>query len=92
MTLEIFLGKNMAKKRSKKDRIRASLHRSAKITPISTAWLKTESKPTKGKDDKNYLEEIFAYSPTLIVGDLKKTFFVVLFILVVLLTISLLYT
>lgn len=82
MILEIFLSKlNMAKHRSKKDRIRASLRR-----PTAT------SKDVPVLVQRNYLMEIFAYDPKLVIKDLKKTLLVFGFILLILLTVALLYT
>lgn len=73
----------MAKKRSKKDRIKAKAHRLISKEPEVLQ---------KEVAKSDYLQEIFAYDPKLIVKDLRKTFLVVLFILLVLLTISLIYT
>ena len=81
----------MAKKRSKKDRLRTQLHRNIKKAKTNVS-IKKEVESEKVQKEKNYLEEIFAYDPKLIIKDLKKTFLVVLFVLLVLLTISLLYT
>lgn len=69
----------MAKKRSKKDRVRAKLRH----VPVAS---------TSIVEKTDYLKEIFAYDPKLILKDLRKTFLVVLFILIVLLAIFLLYT
>ncbi len=82
MILEIFLTKFMAKHRTKEDRIRASLRR-----PVAVA--KSITAPTLQKD---YLTEIFAYDPKLIVKDLRKTLLVFAVILLILLTVALLYT
>lgn len=85
----------MAKRRNKKDRIRAK-HRVADITsPVLETKKEDEvlkKEIQKNPSKKSYLEEIFAYDPKLIIKDLKKTFLVVLFILLILLTIALIYT
>lgn len=82
----------MAKKRSKKDRIRAKL-RHAPVAKITTVEPKIQKIELEKKVEKlDYLKEIFAYDPKLILKDLRKTFLVVLFVLIVLLAIFLLYT
>ena len=82
----------MAKKRSKKDRIRAKLRHApaAKVTVAESNFQKVELKKETVKID--YLKEIFAYDPKLILKDLRKTLLIVLFVLIILLTIFLLYT
>jgi len=82
----------MAKKRSKKDRLRTEAHRLTKVKLKSSSVPKKEQKPEKTSVEENYLEKIFAYDSRLIVKDLKKTFIVVIIILLVLLAIALLYT
>lgn len=73
----------MAKNRSKKDHVRADKKRLSQIKiQIPEKVLKKEGK----------LEEIFSYNPKLIIKDLKKTFLLVVFILLILLTIALIYT
>jgi len=72
----------MAKHRSKKNRIRAEERRSSQS---STQVLE---KIVQKKEQ----EEIFSYDTKLIAKDLRKTFFLVIFILLVLLTIALIYT
>lgn len=92
MILEIFLD-NMAKKRTKKDRLQSELRRQKKVLPLKQE-IKQVSKPIEKevKQEVNYLKEIFAYDTQLIVKDLRKTFLVFIFILLVLLTVALLYT
>lgn len=92
MILEIFLD-NMAKKRTKKDRLQSELRRQKKVLPLKQE-IKQVSKPIEKevKQEVNYLKEIFAYDPQLIIKDLRKTFLVFIFILLVLLTVALLYT
>lgn len=92
MILEIFLD-NMAKKRTKKDRLQSELRRQKKVLPLKQE-IKQISKPIEKevKQEVNYLKEIFAYDPQLITKDLRKTFLVFIFILLVLLTAALLYT
>jgi hypothetical protein len=92
MILEIFLD-NMAKKRTKKDRLQSELRRQKKVLPLKQE-IKQVSKPIEKevKQEVNYLKEIFAYNPQLIIKDLRKTFLVFIFILLVLLTVALLYT
>lgn len=86
----------MAKRRSKKERIRAEKHREAKIPSVDVVEIRNVDKKVENKSIKttntDYLKEIFSYDPKLIMGDLKKTLLVVVFILLVLLTITLLYT
>lgn len=95
MILEIFLD-NMAKKRTKKDRLRSSLrHQKPVVRSQKNLVSKQEVEPViekKPEQKSNYLREIFAYDPQLIIKDLKKTFLVFIFILLVLLTVALLYT
>lgn len=74
----------MAKNRSKKDRIRAAQKR------LSQLKVQVSEKMVKPKEER--LGEIFSYDPKLIVQDLKKTFLLVIFILLILLTIALIYT
>lgn len=92
MILEIFLD-NMAKKRTKKDRLQSELRRQKKVLPLKQE-IKQVSKPIEKevKQEVNYLKEIFSYNPQLIIKDLRKTFLVFIFILLVLLTVALLYT
>ncbi len=92
MILEIFLD-NMAKKRTKKDRLQSELRRQKKVLPLKQE-IKQVSKPIEKevKQEVSYLKEIFAYDPQLIIKDLRKTFLVFIFILLVLLTVALLYT
>lgn len=92
MILEIFLD-NMAKKRTKKDRLQSDLRRQKKNIPLKQE-IKQEIKLAEKevKQEVDYLKGIFAYDPQLIVKDLKKTFLVFIFILLVLLTVALLYT
>jgi hypothetical protein len=85
----------MAKRRNKKDKINAK----RRIADAKTQVLETKKEDQKFENEtqglvskKSYLEEIFAYDPKLIVKDLKKTFLVVSFILLILLTIALIYT
>ncbi len=82
----------MAKKRSKKDRVRAKLRHAPviKAMPVESKIQKSETIRPAEKND--YLKEIFAYDPKLILKDLRKTFLVVVFVLIVLLAIFLLYT
>lgn len=86
----------MSKRRSKKDRIHAKHHfidaAASSIGDVSTVSTLLQSQQSEKDSSKNYLQEIFAYDPRLIVRDLKKTFFVTLFILVILLIITLIYT
>lgn len=84
----------MAKRRSKKDRVHAKQHRSIEMKSVADEVSKVEvsEEVKKSSLEKSYLEEIFAYDPKLIIKDLRKTFLVVLFVLLVLLTIALLYT
>ncbi len=97
MILEIFLD-NMAKKRTKKDRLRSDSRRhrtTAEVLPEKNASPKLESKKVAEVElekKSSYLRDIFSYDPQLIVKDLKKTFLVFIFILLVLLTVALLYT
>lgn len=74
----------MAKNRSKKDRIRANKKR------LSKASVQVFEKPIKQKEKSP--GELFSYDPKLIVNDLKKTFLLVVFILLILLAIALIYT
>jgi hypothetical protein len=94
----------MSKRRSKQDRIRAK-HRLIDASTLSVPGetlgktsgeikainIGPNQQPAKASS-KNYLREIFAYDPQLIIKDLKKTFFVTLVILVILLIITLIYT
>ncbi len=73
----------MAKHRTKKLRIRAKEHRTVRLESQNSE---------KTVLDKASQEEIFSYSPKLIAKDLKKTFLLVIFILLVLLSIALIYT
>ncbi len=85
----------MAKRRNKKDRIRAKNRVAGAISPALETKKEDEAlkkEIQKNSSKKSYLEEIFAYDPKLIIKDLKKTFLVVLFILLILLTIALIYT
>jgi len=79
----------MAKRRSKKDKIHSKKRR---VTEVLSPVVETKNEVKKIPLEKNYLEEIFSYDPKLIIKDLKKTFLVVLFVLLILLTIALLYT
>lgn len=79
----------MQKRRSKKDRMQAEQRRLTKPFDSAFETIRDVKASTLKKD---YLEEIFSYDPSLIVKDLKKTFLVVLFVLLILLTIALLYT
>ena len=79
----------MAKRRSKKDRVHAKQHRSIEVKSVA---VEVSKEVKKTPPEKSYLEEIFSYDPKLIIKDLRKTFLVVLFVLLVLLTIALLYT
>gem|GEM_PF-3736992 len=83
----------MAKKRTKKDRLQSELRRQKKVLPLKQE-IKQVSKPIEKevKQEVSYLKEIFAYDPQLIIKDLRKTFLVFIFILLVLLTVALLYT
>lgn len=82
----------MAKKRSKKDRIRAKL-RHAPVANTSVVEPKIQKIQLEKQAEKtDYLKEIFAYDPKLIIKDLRKTLLIVLFVLIVLLAIFLLYT
>lgn len=74
----------MAKNRSKKDRIRADKRRSFQ--------LKSQTSEEKMEQKEEKLGEVFSYDPKLIIKDLKKTFLLVFFILLILLTIALIYT
>jgi len=87
MTSKIFLDKNMTKRRTKKDRLRAKLRNSS-------------PKELVKQDFSAKLEEVKAakalkisfQDPFFIKSDLKKTLLVTLFILLILFTIALLYT
>ena len=82
----------MAKKRSKKDRIRAKL-RHAPVAKVAIVEPKIQKIQLQKQIEKmDYLKEIFAYDPKLILKDLRKTVLIVLFVLIVLLAIFLLYT
>lgn len=83
----------MSKKRSKKDRIRAKLRHATVIKnlPKESKIQKVEI-VEKQIEKIDYLKEIFAYDPKLILNDLRKTLLIVLFVLIVLLAIFLLYT
>lgn len=73
----------MARHRTKKNRARANERRATKLTnPSLTNTVQVTSKQ----------EEIFGYNPKLIFKDLKKTFLLVVFILLILLSIALIYT
>lgn len=73
----------MAKYRTKKKRVRANERRVAQLkNPNLVNNLQHVSSQ----------EEIFSYNPKLILKDLKKTFLLVVFILLVLLSIALIYT
>ena len=80
----------MAKKRSKKDKIRAKAHHRVNLTKLdsneksSEVILKVKSQTQKtANENKSYLEDIFAYDPKLIFNDLRKTILVVFFILLI---------
>ncbi len=73
----------MARHRTKKNRLRANERRSTQ--------LKNQG-GEKVLPSKAHSEEIFSYNPKLIVRDLRKTFLLVIFILLVLLSMALIYT
>lgn len=82
----------MAKYRSKKDRARAHQRRLSKLTTTSPA-VHEEKETSKIIIKKvDHAENIFTHDPKLIMKDLRKTFAVVLFILLILLVIALIYT
>jgi hypothetical protein len=78
----------MAKKRTKKDRVRA--HKRLKIAPIKPIEPKVQT--TLIKTSPLQKKSFFSQDPDMIKTDLKKTLLVTLFILLVLFTIALLYT
>jgi hypothetical protein len=85
----------MTKRRSKKER----LHAKHRLTEVKNLAPVTKGKASKIEQlspmiavEKDYLQKIFGYDPRLIIKDLRKTFLVVSFVLLVLLAIALIYT
>ena len=90
MILEEFLQEfKMAKKRTKKDKIRASQKQNSKKSLISET-ISASSKENFSKINK--VKKVSLYDPSFVVQDLKKTFVVTLIVLIVLGIIALLYT
>lgn len=87
----------MAKKRTKKDRIKAAINRQkVQHNQLNLAGKVVEERAEKvvkkqQKDDDS-IAQLFAYDPKLIIKDIKKTMLLVFFILVVLLALALIYT
>lgn len=83
----------MAKRRTKKDRLRVKNAPAVKnsATLVSTARASTETVMTV-KSSNAYLREIFNYDPKLIFIDLRRTLLIVMIILLILFAITLLYT
>ena len=82
----------MAKRRTKKERLRAKTNRDS--APKRKVQAEIEVKPTQKKDSPKLSLPVgfFSQDPRLIKTDLKKTLLVTLFVLLVLFTIALLYT
>ena len=88
----------MAKRRSKKERVLAEAKRKSNLSPALKQVSKMDVGLNQGTqvnqkvNEMDYLQNIFGYDPKLIFKDLKKTMFIFIFVLLVLLVIALLYT
>jgi len=77
----------MAKYRTKKNRVRAKERRATQLQTLNSANVLPSASQNVSRR-----ETIFSYDHKLIAKDLKKTFLLVIFILLVLLSIALIYT
>lgn len=83
----------MAKKRTKKDKIRASKKQKSKKIDAKVETIVTASVPSKKDSSKiNKTKKSLPYDFSYVINDLKKTFIVTLIVLIVLGIIALLYT
>lgn len=84
----------MAKKRTRKDKIRASKKQKAeKLVVTSTSKTKKSSASSKKNPAKiTKAKKSLSYDSSFVIQDLKKTFVVTLIVLIVLGIIALLYT
>ena len=83
----------MAKKRTKKDKIRTSKKQKSKKIDAKLETIVTASVPSKKDYSKiNKTKKSLPYDFSYVINDLKKTFIVTLIVLIVLGIIALLYT
>lgn len=92
MILEEFLQEfNMAKKRTRKDKIRASQKQKVRKTAVIDRATKSSAVSQKNKAKITKTKKV-TYDSSFVIQDLKKTFVVTLIVLIVLGIIALLYT